>query len=102
MKFLKYFFKNKKHKVIEFLNRGAIIIDVRTEREWNEDHISNAIHFPLNTLKNHIKEIKSINKPIVVHCKSGARSAIASKLLKAHKIEVINGGGIADLKLLIT
>lgn len=101
MRFLKYFLKNKKHKVREFLDRGAIIIDVRTEREWNENHISNAIHFPLNTIKNHIEEIKALNKPIIAHCKSGARSAIATKLLKAHKIEVINGGGISDLKQLL-
>jgi rhodanese-related sulfurtransferase len=102
MGILKFFFKNNKNQIKEFLNRGAVIIDVRTEREWNEGHISGAIHIPLNNLKHNIEEIRVIKKPVIAHCKSGARSARAVKLLKFYKIEAINGGCIADLKRFIT
>lgn len=102
MGLLNYFFKNNRKKIKDFLKRDAVIIDVRTEREWNEGHLQNAIHIPLNTLKDNIEEIRLLNRPIIAHCKSGARSAGATKLLKFYKIEAVNGGGIADLKALIT
>jgi rhodanese-related sulfurtransferase len=101
MGILKYFFKKNNDDIKDFLNRGAVIIDVRTKQEWEECHINGAIHIPLSDLKNNIEEIKKINKPIIAHCKSGVRSARATKLLKFYKIEAINGGGIADLKRLI-
>ncbi|WP_298342302.1 rhodanese-like domain-containing protein [uncultured Algibacter sp.] len=100
MGFLKYFFKNKNSQIKEFIDRGAVIVDVRTEREWNEGYIPNAIHLPLSELKNNIEEIKKTNKPVIAYCKSGVRSARATKLLKFYKIEAINGGGMADLKQL--
>ena len=102
MGLLNFFFKNNSNKIKAFLNQDAIILDVRTKREWEEGHIKNAIHIPLSDLKNHIDDLKNLNKPIVAHCKSGVRSARATKLLKFYDIEAINGGGIADLKSLIT
>ncbi len=102
MGLLSFFFKKNSNKIKAFLNKDAAIIDVRTKREWDEGHITNAIHIPLDDLKNHIDDIKNLNKPIIAHCKSGVRSARATKLLKFYEIEAINGGGLADLKLLIT
>lgn len=102
MGILSFFFKNNSNKIKEFLKRDAVILDVRTKREWDEGHITNAIHIPLSDLKAHIEEIKRLKKPVIAHCKSGVRSARATKLLKFYKIEAINGGGLADLKLLIT
>jgi len=101
MSILNYFFQSNKKQVNYFLKRGAVILDVRTEREWNEGHLPNAIHVPLNKLKDYIEEIKRINKPIIAHCKSGGRSAKATKLLKFYNIEAVNGGGIGDLQKLI-
>jgi len=101
MGFLKYFLKNNNKKIKNFLERDAVIIDVRTEHEWNEGHLPNAIHVPLNNLKAHIEDIKKIDKPVIAHCKSGGRSARATKLLKFYNIEALNGGGIGDLQKLI-
>lgn len=102
MGLLSFFFKRNSEKIKAFLKRDAVILDVRTKREWDEGHIANAIHIPLSDLKANIENIKALNKPIIAHCKSGARSARATKLLKFYNIEAINGGGIADLMLLIT
>lgn len=101
MGILIYIFSGNRKKIEAFLNRGAVIIDVRTEQEWNEGHLPNAIHIPLNDLKDHIEEIEVIKKPVIAYCKSGGRSARATKLLKFYKIEAVNGGGIGDLQKII-
>ncbi|GAA4960220.1 rhodanese-like domain-containing protein [Algibacter aquimarinus] len=101
MGILNFFFKNNRTEIKDFLKRGAVIIDVRTELEWEQGHLNNAIHIPLSDLKNQIDDIKQLKKPVIAHCKSGVRSARATKLLKFYKIEAVNGGGIADLKRLI-
>jgi rhodanese-related sulfurtransferase len=102
MGLLSFFFKKQSNKIQEYLNRDALILDVRTQQEWNEAHIANAMHIPLADLKNHIEDIKKLNKPVIAHCKSGVRSARATKLLKFYNIEAVNGGGLADLKLFIS
>lgn len=75
------------------------ILDVRNQAEWNEGHIPNAQHIMLGTLPGRLSEI-SQDKPIVVQCRSGARSAIAASILQANGFkEVINlSGGIDKWK----
>ncbi|WP_203257776.1 rhodanese-like domain-containing protein [Hyunsoonleella ulvae] len=101
MGLLSFIFKRNAQKIKGFLKRDAIILDVRIQHEWEEGHITNAIHVPLSDLKDHIEAIKKLNKPVVAYCKSGGRSARATKLLKFYNIEAVNGGGLSDLKLLI-
>ena len=101
MGILAYFFKSKTQKIKDLLNRDALILDVRTMQEWNEGHITNAMHIPLADVKNNIDKIKSINKPVVAYCKSGVRSARAAQLLKTYNIEALNGGGMVNLNQII-
>lgn len=71
-----------------------LIVDIRTSKEAKEDKIfENAINIPLSELKDKIKAIPT-NKPIVVHCASGYRSAIGVSLIKslAPDIEVFDIG----------
>lgn len=56
------------------------VLDVRTQKERNEFHIS-SIHIPLDELLTRIDEIP-INKNLLVFCKSGLRSKLAIKMLK--------------------
>jgi rhodanese-related sulfurtransferase len=46
----------------------------------------------LDELKGEISQLKSLQKPIITCCRSGARSEIAKNLLKENDIDVINGG----------
>lgn len=64
-------------------NNNAIILDVRTESEYNEEHIENAALFTLDTInENTAKDIiKSKDKYIIVYCKSGNRSKQAQQIL---------------------
>ena len=60
----------------------AVIIDVRENDEWNAGHIAGAIHVPLSEITNHIPELsKYQNSPVIMQCKSGARSAKAADIL---------------------
>lgn len=98
MGLLSFIFGAKKRQVEEFLENGAVVLDVRTEREWDQGHIENAVHIPLDDLKNRVDEVKSLNKPVIVCCESGVRSAKAAKFLNLNNIEATNGGGWVSLK----
>jgi hydroxyacylglutathione hydrolase len=59
------------------------VIDVRSASEYDAGHVPGVKHIPLGSLPDHLKEISS-DKPIVVHCQGGGRSAIAASILKAN------------------
>lgn len=56
------------------------VVDVRSEKEWAAGHISGSVNIPLNHLRDRAKEIAS-DRPVVVHCEGGYRSAIAASVL---------------------
>ena len=98
---LVYYFYNSNQKsklAMEKINNGAVVIDVRTQDEFNSGNYKNSINIPLNTINSKIEEIKSFKEEIVVVCASGNRSGQAKDILKDFGIEVINGGSWANLK----
>ena len=63
--------------------QGALLLDVREPDEYSEVHASNATLIPLGQLATRLDEIASYkDKPIVVMCRSGKRSAKAVHLLQ--------------------
>ncbi len=97
MGFLDFIFGAKKRQVQLYMQNGAEILDVRTQREWDNGHIEGARHIPLDKLKDHVEELKAANKPFVVCCESGVRSAKAAKFLNLNNIDATNGGGWVNL-----
>lgn len=61
-----------------------MLLDVRTPAEYKEDgHIPNSILIPVQVLPQYIKDIEKFkDKKILVYCRSGNRSAVASKFLE--------------------
>ena len=57
------------------------ILDVRTEKEWQEGHVAGSVNVPLNHLQKRIADVRK-GKPLVVHCEGGYRSAIACSILE--------------------
>jgi rhodanese-related sulfurtransferase len=66
---------------------GATLLDVRTEREFVGRHPEKAVNIPVGVLESRIGEI-SKDKPVVVYCESGGRSAMAAQLLASQGYEV--------------
>ena len=79
-------------EIKEYLEKGAIVLDVRTKMEWDQGHSNGAEHIVLNLIPLQIEEIKSWNKPVIAVCLSGGRSGQATQYLKNNGIDVINGG----------
>jgi rhodanese-related sulfurtransferase len=57
------------------------LLDVREPHEWDIVHLNDATLISVNSLGGHLDELPR-DEPIVVYCKSGARSARATQLLK--------------------
>ena len=76
----------------EYLNKEAVILDVRTDAEYDEGHIENSINIVLDELEENIEELRALEKPIITCCRSGARSERAKDLLIEYDIDAINGG----------
>jgi rhodanese-related sulfurtransferase len=89
---------NSTNQLKEYLQNNAVLLDVRTHGEYNTHHIPEAMHIPLQELEYRAEEVKKLNKPIVVYCASGMRSAKATGFLKSYGIDAINGGGMGKVK----
>ena len=78
--------------------RDYVIIDARTEDEFAEGHIENAILIPEYEIKDRAeKELPDKEQLILVYCRSGRRSKIASEeLVKLGYTNVKEFGGIID------
>ena len=85
-------------KTIMDTEKDYIIIDARTEEEFAEGHIENAILIPEYEIANRAeKELPDKEQLILVYCRSGRRSKIASEeLVKLGYTNVKEFGGIID------
>lgn len=80
------------------LEAGQVhVIDVRSRAEWQAGHIPGAQHIPLGDLSGQAKSLPG-DRPVVVHCQGGARSAIAASVLQAQgRTDVLNlAGGFTE------
>lgn len=74
---------------------GAVLLDVRTEQEYRDEHIPNSTNMPLNALPKLMDIVPDKNTPLFTYCLSGARSERAKKALeKFGYVNVTNIGGI--------
>lgn len=88
----------KSESVKEFMEKGAVILDVRSPGEFQTGHIKGSKNIPLNIISSKINDIKKLNKPVIACCASGMRSAQATSILKSNGINAMNGGGWSSLQ----
>lgn len=76
----------------------VVILDVRTEEEYQEGHVPGAIVIPNETISSEpLEELPDMDQEILVYCRSGNRSAqAAKKLAEAGYTQVYDFGGIID------
>jgi rhodanese-related sulfurtransferase len=77
---------------------GYVIIDARTQEEYDQGHIPGAILIPEYEIADRAeKELLDKNQLILVYCRSGRRSKIAAEeLVKLGYTNVKEFGGIID------
>ena len=70
------------------------VVDVRSEKEWAAGHLAGSLNIPLNHLRDRAGEIAN-DRPVVVHCEGGYRSAIAASVLaqvgRADVLDLVGG-----------
>ena len=62
---------------------GARLVDVRSPAEFDEGHIEGAVNIPVDALGERKDELEPREQPVVVYCRSGARSHRAKQQLEA-------------------
>jgi phage shock protein E len=83
--------------VRERIEAGAKVVDVRSPGEFAGGAYPGAVNIPLQTLRSRMSEIPR-NRPVVLYCASGMRSASAARILRhAGYTEVVNAGGLHHL-----
>ena len=92
-------FKNlkKTNNIKEFIDNNAVIIDVRSESEFNTGNLEGSVNVPLKDLMYRVNEFEKDKKYITV-CTVGMRAESAKKFFKKRGYQVVNGGRWSDLK----
>ncbi|MBP6215568.1 MAG: rhodanese-like domain-containing protein [Chitinophagaceae bacterium] len=83
-------------------NPSTVLVDVRSPWEYEMEHIPGAKNIPLEEIMNKVEEFKSFKSPVVLYCRSGARSGMAVSILKQNGVaDVYNGGGLGEMQFLL-
>ena len=88
-------------KIQALVDQNAPIIDVRTPQEFAQGHIKGSVNVPLNHLFASIKQLKKLDQPLLLVCRSGARAGQAQGMLRDGGIESFNGGSWQDVDNMI-
>ena len=67
------------HKLVD---EASALVDVRSPGEFSEGHIPGAVNIPVDEVERRAGEIGADSRPVVVYCRSGARSARAAATLQ--------------------
>jgi len=85
------------------LKHGATVVDVRTVREYQANHVQGTTNVPLDELEKRISAVvPDKSAPVLVHCQSGGRSAAAAKTLQSMGYkQVVNLGSLANARKVV-
>lgn len=81
---------------VRLMNQGALMLDVRSQAEYDAGHILDSRHVPQDQLATSAESLKKFREKVVVTCcESGMRSGAAARVLKAQgftKVVNLQGG----------
>ena len=64
-------------------DRDMCILDVRSQREYEQGHVPKAIHMDYQTISTHVEELEPHRrKDLIVYCEHGMRSRMAITVLQ--------------------
>ena len=75
------------------VQKGAVLLDVRSPDEFAAGHLEGAINVPVDRLESSLKEVGAPDRPMVVYCHSGRRSRWASEILQKNGFKKVHDLG---------
>ncbi len=87
-----------KQNIKTIYQNGAMVIDVRSTDEFRAGHFDGAVNIPLDTISGKVENLRQKQKPVILVCRSGARSGVATNILKNAGLDAYNGGGWTSFK----
>ena len=81
-------------KIVNAINRGAVIIDVRPAFAFDQrGRVPGSINIPVDRIAINVDRIKAMKRPIIICCEYGNDCHSAAKILRESGVkEVYNGG----------
>ncbi len=87
----------KCNEIRALVDNGGQLIDVRSNNEFNQGALKNAVNIPLETVPHHADNIDR-GKPVMLYCVSGMRANVVKQFLESLGFsQVYNLGGISQL-----
>lgn len=86
-------------EALSMIDKGAVLIDVRSEEEYGKGHLPGSMNIPLARLMDDIESAplpEDSETPLIVYCSYGIKSAKAAGLLTEAGRIVYDLGGMAD------
>ena len=70
-------------EAVQLVKQGAVLVDVRSPAEYALGHVTGALNLTIDQLRTSPHAIGARDGMVIVYCRSGARSAVAARLLRA-------------------
>ena len=83
------------------IQEGGTLIDVRTPMEFNSGSVAGSLNIPLNEIPYRMDELKEMKAPLILFCRSGARSEQARAYLAAQGFDCYNGGSWTSVNYMV-
>ncbi len=74
---------------------GALLVDVRSPREFANGHLPGAVNVPIDEFERHVDELLEPHRPLVLYCAAGVRCNKAAVHLEQAGAEVHQLGTLA-------
>ena len=88
------------NNLVNLVNReGAVIVDIRDNKEFGNGHIAGAVNVPFSAIESRIGELALYKeKPVVLVCKMGQHAGSIGRKLRAQGFEDVRrlSGGMAE------
>lgn len=82
-------------ELVQKINQGATVLDMRADKDYKAGHIINAVHMPSDKMADVVKKIGDKDQAIVVYCQTGITcTRVASVLVKDGytQVSTLRGG----------
>lgn len=92
---------DRQFRLRQLFSDQALLLDVRTLREFQLTGINGAQHLPYEQVPAAIPSLKQSGQPIIVYSTYGERSRTTADLLKQHDIYAFDGGSMRILEKIL-